>query len=78
MDQMDQMDDSRSTLPPELACSKQGLDSRLAAIQATLDFYVANGFDVDAVSADPASGDVPEAGSALRRGTRGRGHPVRV
>jgi hypothetical protein len=43
MDQMDQMDDSRSTLPPELACSKQGLDSRLAAIQATLDFYVANG-----------------------------------
>lgn len=56
-----------STLPPELASSEQGLDTRLAAIQPTLDIYAANGFDVDTVSADPAYGDVSKIiGASLR------------
>jgi hypothetical protein len=65
--QIEQVEELRSTLPPELASSQQGLDTRLAAIQATLDIYAANGFDVDAVSADPTYNDVSETiGASLQ------------
>ena len=56
--QIEQIEALRSMLPPELADGEQALDTRLAAIQATLDIYAANGFDVDAVSADPTFSDV--------------------
>jgi hypothetical protein len=65
--QIEQVEQLRSTLPPELASSQQGLDTRLAAIQATLDIYAANDFDVDAVSADPTYNDVSETiGASLQ------------
>ncbi len=65
--QIEQIEALRSTLPPELADGEQALDTRRAAIQATLDIYAANGFDVDAVSADPAFSDVSETiGASLQ------------
>lgn len=65
--QIEQIEELRSTLPPELASNEQALDTRLAATQATLDIYAANGFDVDEVSADPAFSDVSETiGASLQ------------
>ena len=65
--QIEQIDELQSTLPPELADGEQALDTRRAAIQATLDIYAANGFDTDAVSADPAFSDVSETiGASLQ------------
>ncbi len=65
--QIEQIDELRSALPPELADGEQALDTRRAAIQATLDIYAANGFDTDAVSADPAFSDVSETiGASLQ------------
>ncbi len=58
--QIEQIEALRATLPPELADGEQALDTRRAAIQATLDIYAANGFDVDAVSVDPTFNDVSE------------------
>ena len=65
--QIEQIEALRSSLPPELPGGEQALDTRLAAIQATLDIYAANGFDVDAVSADQAFSDVSETiGASLQ------------
>lgn len=56
-----------ATLPPELEDSRQALDVQLAAAHATLDIYAANGFDADAVTADPAYSDVSDAiGASLQ------------
>lgn len=59
--QIERIEALRSGLPPEISAGGQALDARLAATQATLDIYAANGFDADAVSADPAYGDVSDA-----------------
>lgn len=65
--QIEQIEELRSTLPAELANNEQALDSRLAAAQATLDIYAANGFDADAVSLDPAFSDVSKTiGASLQ------------
>lgn len=65
--QIQQIEELRSTLPSELASSDQALDTRLAATQATLNIYAANGFDTDAVSADPTFTDVSETiGASLQ------------
>ena len=65
--QIDQLDQLRSSLPSELADTEQSLVTRLAATQATLDIYAANGFDADAVSQDPAYSDVAETiGASLQ------------
>ena len=65
--QIEQIKELQSTLPPELADNEQALDTRLAAIQATLDIYAANGFDTEAVSADPTFSDVSETiGASLQ------------
>jgi hypothetical protein len=65
--QIEQIEELRSTLPPELAGGEQALDTRLAAVQATLDIYAANGFDVDVVSVDPTFNDVAETiGASLQ------------
>ena len=65
--QIEQIEQLRSTLPAELADGDQALDSLLAAAQATLDIYAANGFDADAVTADPAYGDTSVTiGAALQ------------
>ena len=65
--QIDQMEQLRSSLPSELADTEQSLDTRLAATRATLEIYAANGFDADAVSQDPAYGDVAETiGASLQ------------
>ena len=65
--QIEQIEELRSTLPPELADGGPALDTRLAAIQATLDIYAANGFNVDAVSVDPTFNDVSETiGASLQ------------
>jgi hypothetical protein len=58
--QIEQIEELRATLPPELTDGQQVLDTRRAAIQATLDIYAANGFDVDAVSVDATFNDVSE------------------
>ena len=58
--QIEQNEALRSTLPPELSETEPTLDARLAAAQATLDIYAANGFDADAVSADPAFSEVSD------------------
>jgi hypothetical protein len=65
--QIEQMEQLRSTLPPELSGVEESLDTRRAATQATLDIYAANGFDADAVSEDPAYSDVSETiGASLQ------------
>ena len=65
--QIEQMKQLRSTLPSELSGVEQSLDTRLAATQATLDIYAANGFDADAVSEDPTYNDVSETiGASLQ------------
>jgi hypothetical protein len=65
--QIEQFEELRATLPPELASNEQALDTRRAATQATLDIYAANGFDADAVSTDPAYSDVSETiGASLQ------------
>jgi hypothetical protein len=58
--QIDQIEELRSTLPPELSDIGQTFDTRLTAVRATLDIYAANEFDVDAVTADPAYGEVSD------------------
>jgi hypothetical protein len=58
--QIEQIEALRTTLPAELSETGQTLDTRLAAAQATLDIYAANGFDADEVSADPAFGEVSD------------------
>jgi hypothetical protein len=65
--QIEQFEELRATLPPELASDDQALETRRAATQATLDIYAANGFDADAVSADPTYSDVSETiGASLQ------------
>ena len=65
--QIEQMEQLRSTLPPELSGVEESLDVRIAAAQATLDIYAANGFDADAVSEDPTYSDVSETiGASLQ------------
>lgn len=65
--QIEQMEQLRTTLPLELSGVEESLDTRLAATQATLDIYAANGFDADAVSEDPTYSDVSETiGASLQ------------
>ena len=65
--EIEQLDQLRSTLPPELSGIEQALDARVAATQATLDIYAANGFDADAVSVDPTFNDVSKTiGASLQ------------
>ncbi len=65
--QIEQLEQLRSTLPRELSGIEQSLGTRLAATQATLDIYAANGFDADAVSADPTFNDVAQTiGASLQ------------
>ena len=65
--QIEQIKQLRSTLPSELSGVEPTLDTRLAATQATLDIYAANGFDADAVSNDPTYNEVSETiGASLQ------------
>ena len=65
--QIEQLEQLRSTLPTELSGLEQSLDTRVAAAQATLNIYAANGFDADAVSVDPTFNDVSQTiGASLQ------------
>ena len=76
--QIEQIEELRSTLPPELAGNEQALDIRLAATEATLDIYAANSFDVDAVSADPTYNEVSETiGASLQADVVNATHATR-
>ncbi|MGB3736465.1 MAG: hypothetical protein WA964_16010 [Ilumatobacter sp.] len=65
--QIEQMEQLRTTLPPELSGVESAIDARLEATRATLDIYAANDFDADAVSNDPTYGDVSDTiGASLQ------------